>query len=313
VARESTVRRAQFGAALCGSVRAALRAHVCALSLASVALTACGGPAPIELPFSTAAATLHEPERAALQAALENYFGPPDDPRFAPTAALAARGLDPNAPAPLGLGEELERDLVLDNRTRFFATLQRVESGEPAAASGLPESLRKALAAGGDATRSIERWQPDLVESARLYAVECASCHGPTGAGDGRAAAQLTPPPRNFQLGEFRFHPAGPSRAPTQGDLAAVLRRGVPGAGMPMFTRLGAARHSGLADWVRFLALRGAFERVFVAHVVEHGDAPDAARMAALYDELWERWAILFAHKAASTPADTAETPAVAR
>lgn len=305
MARESTIRRAQFGAAL--------RARLCALSFASVVSTACGGPAPIELPLSSAAAALHEQQREALAGALDQFFGPPDDPRFAPTVALTARGLDPNAPAPLGLGEELERDLVLDNRTRFFATLQRVESGEPAATSGLPESLRTALAAGGDERRTIERWQPDLVESARLYAVECASCHGPTGAGDGRAAAQLTPPPRNFQLGEFRFHPAGPTHAPTQGDLAAVMRRGVPGAGMPMFARLGAARQSGLADWVRFLALRGAFERAFVAHVAQHGDAPDATRLAALYDELWERWAILFAHNRASTPASTAETPAVAR
>lgn len=299
--RESTIQLAQFGA------------RVCALSFVAVLACACGGAAPLDLPLSSAAAALEAQHRAELEAALAHFFGPRGAPRFAQTPALAARGLDPNAPAPLGLGAELERDLVLDNHTRFFATLQRIERGERADTAGLPESLRAALVAAGDPVRTIERWQPDSLESARLFAVECASCHGTTGAGDGPAAAQLTPSPRNFHLGEFRFHPAGPDHAPTQGDLAAVMRRGVPGAGMPMFARLGAARMSGLADWVRHLALRGGFERAFVEHVALHGAAPDAERMAALYDELWERWAILFAPNAASTPDHMAETPALER
>jgi mono/diheme cytochrome c family protein/predicted small lipoprotein YifL len=309
VARESTIRRVEF--AVRGGARVVL--SVAARVGAAFVLAACGGQAPLELPLSSAGAALEAPLRAELEDALERHFGPPSAPRFAPTAALTSRGLEPNAPAPLGLGEELARDLVLDNRTRFFATLQRVERGETPDTAGLPQSLRTALAGGGDQAATIERWQPDFLESARLFATECASCHGTTGAGDGPAAAQLTPPPRNFQLGEFRFHPAGPPHAPTQGDLVGVMRRGVPGAGMPMFTRLGAARMSGLADWVRYLALRGAFERAFVAHVAQHGAAPDAARMAALYDELWERWAILFAPKVAAAPTVTTPSTEPAR
>lgn len=39
---------------------------------------------------------------------------------------------------------------------------------------------------------------PDLAQARTLYAAQCASCHGDAGAGDGPAAAALTPKPANF-------------------------------------------------------------------------------------------------------------------
>jgi len=36
-------------------------------------------------------------------------------------------------------------------------------------------------------------------EAAKLFVMRCAMCHGPTGAGDGSAAANLSPKPRNLQ------------------------------------------------------------------------------------------------------------------
>ena len=33
----------------------------------------------------------------------------------------------------------------------------------------------------------------------------CWTCHGMTGVGDGPAGAALTPPPRDFSIGEFKF------------------------------------------------------------------------------------------------------------
>lgn len=56
---------------------------------------------------------------------------------------------------------------------------------------------------------------PDWAEARRLYAQECASCHGVNGEGDGAAARGLEPPPRNFhdgpvmdQSSPFKFYNA---------------------------------------------------------------------------------------------------------
>ena len=57
-----------------------------------------------------------------------------------------------------------------------------------------------------------------------LFAANCASCHGASGAGDGPAAPSLLPHPANLAANRY-----APSR------LAAVLWNGVAGASMPAF------------------------------------------------------------------------------
>ncbi len=47
-----------------------------------------------------------------------------------------------------------------------------------------------------------------------VYMTNCASCHGPQGAGDGAAAAALNPKPRNFQTEELAYG----------SDLASVIK-----------------------------------------------------------------------------------------
>jgi hypothetical protein len=70
---------------------------------------------------------------------------------------------------------------------------------------------------------------------------------------------------------------------------------------MPMFARLGAARHSGLADWVRYLALRGELERAWLAEHAANG-RPSAAWLDARYAQAWARWAILLAPRTEPQP-----------
>jgi high-affinity iron transporter len=48
------------------------------------------------------------------------------------------------------------------------------------------------------ALRLAPRAVPHLTAAARLYAAECAGCHGAQGSGDGPAARGLEPPPANF-------------------------------------------------------------------------------------------------------------------
>jgi mono/diheme cytochrome c family protein len=54
----------------------------------------------------------------------------------------------------------------------------------------------------------------------------CASCHGPSGAGDGVAAAALNPKPANFAAGAFRLDANGNGTPGEDADLAEVIKKG---------------------------------------------------------------------------------------
>jgi len=45
----------------------------------------------------------------------------------------------------------------------------------------------------------------DVAVGAKTFKMFCETCHGPTGAGDGPVGKTLVPPPRNFQLAEFKY------------------------------------------------------------------------------------------------------------
>ncbi len=69
---------------------------------------------------------------------------------------------------------------------------------------------------------------PETIERGKaLYAGKgtCINCHGPEGAGNGPTAAQLNPPPRNFQHRGFWCHR-------TEGELFWVVKHGSAGTGM---------------------------------------------------------------------------------
>lgn len=72
----------------------------------------------------------------------------------------------------------------------------------------------------------------------RTFAQACAACHGALGRGNGPAAADLDPPPRNLTVEAFRFRTT-PSGSPARlEDLERTIRRGLPGSSMPAFDGL---------------------------------------------------------------------------
>ncbi|MCU7916811.1 MAG: c-type cytochrome [Candidatus Thiodiazotropha sp. (ex Epidulcina cf. delphinae)] len=54
----------------------------------------------------------------------------------------------------------------------------------------------------------------------------CGSCHGPTGVGDGPAAAALDPKPRSFAEGTFKYDTDGDGKAGTDADLLNIIKNG---------------------------------------------------------------------------------------
>lgn len=54
----------------------------------------------------------------------------------------------------------------------------------------------------------------------------CFSCHGPTGLGDGAAAAALNPKPRSFAEGHYSFDTDGDGKTGSEADLFNVVTNG---------------------------------------------------------------------------------------
>ena len=65
-----------------------------------------------------------------------------------------------------------------------------------------------------------EQARPDELKAGQfIYERSCVSCHGPRGAGDGVAAPQLDPRPRDFTRGMFKFRSTPSGTMPTLDDL----------------------------------------------------------------------------------------------
>jgi high-affinity iron transporter len=69
---------------------------------------------------------------------------------------------------------------------------------------------------------------PSIAAGKKLYASNCASCHGDTAQGDGRAGKQLNPPPANLVDATW-IHGS------TDGEIFLVIRDGVKDTGMKAF------------------------------------------------------------------------------
>ena len=88
---------------------------------------------------------------------------------------------------------------------------------------------------------------PDPARGAHLYAAQCAACHGPSGAGDGPAAASLDPPP-------IAFTDATRAARRTPFALYEAISQGIQGTAMTSFASLPEADRWALAFHVGSLA-----------------------------------------------------------
>lgn len=94
-----------------------------------------------------------------------------------------------------------------------------------------------------------------------VYMKNCMHCHGVAGDGAGPTAQYLNPLPRDYRLGLFKFTSTLNSEKPTRDDLTRVVQHGIPGTYMPSFRWLGDKETVAVVEYVRWLAIRGEFEK----------------------------------------------------
>jgi len=85
-----------------------------------------------------------------------------------------------------------------------------------------------------------------VAQGKTLFAVNCASCHGTGGKGDGPAAAALNPKPRNFTETYWRYG-GGPAR------IVQTITNGSPGTAMAAFPSIPLEERFAIAHYVRTL------------------------------------------------------------
>lgn len=141
-------------------------------------------------------------------------------------------------------------------------TVASVTKWDSESATATLSSPLQAMPAAGD---TIVTGAGDVLRSGRgLYQRHCSHCHGTSGDGNGPTAQYLNPRPRDYRHGVFKFTSTNDQSKASREDLTRVLRQGIPGTYMPSFLLLSDPDLKALVEYVRFLAMRGEFERRMV-------------------------------------------------
>jgi len=111
----------------------------------------------------------------------------------------------------------------------------------------LVEVKAAAVAISLDELKKLELGSAELASKGKeIYNVNCASCHGTEGKGDGIAAAALNPHPRNFHGALSDWKNGASAKA-----IYVTLANGIPGTGMASYQTLPVADRWALVHYVR--------------------------------------------------------------
>src|SRR5574337_88506 len=143
-------------------------------------------------------------------------------------AKIAALDTQPEQPALLRDADELQR--VIEAK------------GDPAKVQALARQLGNRLLTAYPVPLAPAAI-PDVQAGAKLYASECASCHGATGNGDGLLAHQLDPKPIAFTDRER-------ARQRSVFALYQAVTQGIPGTSMTAFAQLSDQQRWDLATFI---------------------------------------------------------------
>ncbi|MBL9085194.1 MAG: c-type cytochrome [Planctomycetales bacterium] len=115
------------------------------------------------------------------------------------------------------------------------------------------------------------------VEQKGLYRQHCAHCHGTTGDGAGPTALFLTPYPRDYRQGKFKFKATERDAKPTDEDLRRILVDGIPDTAMPTVGLLPSDEIDALVEYVKYLSIRGQVEQALKDKIAADEKVPNSA------------------------------------
>jgi mono/diheme cytochrome c family protein len=152
---------------------------------------------------------------------------------------------------------------------------------------GTPLDPKVADGAGLDAAGRAKLKLDDktVKEGGRLYRINCVHCHGVPGDGQGPTARWISPHPRDFRKGLFKFMSVDQSkgdteRPPRRGDLFRTLHTGIEGTAMPSFFVLRSTELEDLVSYVIHLSIRGKTEFSFISNSLDYAHANGVTSVA---------------------------------
>jgi cytochrome c oxidase cbb3-type subunit 2 len=108
----------------------------------------------------------------------------------------------------------------------------------------------------GVSVMSIPSGRDLLALGRQTYQSRCIGCHGPKGDGNGAAATFLSPKPRDFTSGVFKFRSTPSGSLPTDGDLYRTITRGVRWTAMPTWHELSDKERMAVAGYIKTFSSR---------------------------------------------------------
>jgi mono/diheme cytochrome c family protein len=154
-----------------------------------------------------------------------------------------------------------------------------------------------------------------LERGALVYRRNCQQCHGVSGDGAGPAAQYLTPRPRDFRRGIFKFTSTPYGFKPRRQDLLGTIERGVVGTAMPSFRLLPKRDLNAVVDYVLALTHRGELEQTLALQADAEGEVTQegTAEMVNSLLELWKQAGDNVVEQATRMPTITAESIAAGK
>ena len=109
-------------------------------------------------------------------------------------------------------------------------------------------------------TRAVNSPAQQLEAGQTIYTERCQVCHGVEGDGNGPAAVNMDPRPRDFRRGWYKIRTTASGQLPTDDDLFQVIANGMPGTTMPAWIGvLTAEEIRAVATYIKTFS--GRFER----------------------------------------------------
>ncbi len=115
----------------------------------------------------------------------------------------------------------------------------------------------------GDLVTKLKLDPVTLAQGSISYRRNCLHCHGLAGDGKGSSGLWVSPAPRDFRHGRFKFISTSPARnlnRPRREDILRTLRMGLHGTSMPAFGIYPDQELEALTSYVIHLSIRGEIE-----------------------------------------------------